>query len=93
MFTHESDFPLELSYIALRRNSAKVNSGAVSVLFWFCCNVSVIFIWNSNKGWKFDIWDNLASYCTCALWKYFSNSCFLNLSWHLHLLPNRRVSR
>lgn len=46
VFTHESDFPLELSYIALRRNSAKVNSGAVSVLFCFCGNVSVTFIWN-----------------------------------------------
>lgn len=61
MFTHESDFLLELSYIALRRDSAKTNSDAVlSVFFCFCCNVR----------------DNLASYCTCALWKYFSNSYF-----------------
>lgn len=78
MFTHESDFPPELSYIALRRNSAKANSGAVlCVLFCFCCNVC----------------DNLASYCTCALWKYFSNSYFLNLSRRLHLLSDRKISR
>lgn len=94
MFTHESNFSPELSYIALRRNSAKANSGAVlSVLVCFCCNVSVTFIWNSNKGWNFDICDNLASYCTCALWKYFSNRYFLNLSWPLHLLSNRKISR
>lgn len=56
MFTYEIDFPPKLSWTALRRNSAKANSGAVlSVLFCFCCNVSVTFIWNSNKGWSFDI--------------------------------------
>lgn len=95
MFTHESDFfSPELSCIALRKNSAKANSGAVlSVLFCFCCNVSVTFIWTSNKGWSFDICDNLASYCTCALWKYFSNSYFLNPSWCLHLLSNRKINR
>lgn len=87
-------FSLELSCIALRKNSAKANSGAVlSVLFCFCCNVSVTFIWTSKKGWSFDICDNLASYCTCALWKYFSNSYFLNLSLCLHLLSNRKINR
>lgn len=35
MIAHEGNFPLELSYIALRRNSAKANSGAVLSLFWF----------------------------------------------------------
>lgn len=87
-----SFFP-EHSCIALRRNSAKFNSGALlSVLVCFCCNVSVTFVWNSTKGCSFDICDNSSSYCTCASWKYFSNSYFVNLRWTLHLLSNKKMS-
>lgn len=40
IFAHESNFPLELSYVALRRNSVKGNSGAVlSGFVCFCCNL------------------------------------------------------
>lgn len=94
-------YPLKWFSLGAQLHSLKkgIQQRLTVVLFLFCFAFAAMYqwlsygIWNSNKGWKFDICDNLASYCTCALWKYFSNSYFLNLSWHLHLLSNRRISR